>query len=136
MRFAIATDGEFVSPHFGRCSAYTIVDIEDNKVVDIEDNKVIKKEVLNNPGHSPGFLPEFLHQKGVNCIICGGIGQRAISFLKQYGIEVILGIEGKINDVIEKLIEGKLVSGESLCNQKAGKNCGIEKKECEHKGGD
>lgn len=128
MRFAIATDGEFVSPHFGRCSAYTIVDIE--------DNKVIKKEVLNNPGHSPGFLPEFLHQKGVNCIICGGIGQRAISFLKQYGIEVILGIEGKINDVIEKLIEGKLVSGESLCNHKAGKNCDIEKKECEHKGGD
>lgn len=128
MRFAIPTDGEFVSPHFGRCPTFTIVDIE--------DNKVIKKEILNNPGHSPGFLPEFLHNKGVNCVICGGIGQRAIGFLKQYGIEVIVGIEGKINDVIEKLIEGKLVSGKSLCKPGAGKNYGVEKTKCEHEGGD
>ena len=59
MRIAISTDGGTVSAHFGRCPAFTIVDIE--------DGKVLHKEEISNPGHHPGFLPRFLHKKGVNC---------------------------------------------------------------------
>jgi len=128
MKFAISTDGEFVSPHFGRCPSFTIVEIESNTVV--------KKEVLANPGHHPGYLPEFFHQKGVNSIICGGIGQRAERILQQHGINMIVGIEGKIVDVIEKLVKGELKAGKSLCEPGAGKNYGIEKTECNHKGGE
>ncbi|MBN1444530.1 MAG: NifB/NifX family molybdenum-iron cluster-binding protein [Candidatus Omnitrophica bacterium] len=124
MRFAISTEGDFVSPHFGRCPSFTIVDIETNAVV--------KKEVLENPGHHPGYLPEFLHEKGVRSIICGGMGQRAAELFRERGIEAIVGIEGKINDVIEKLLEGELQSGESLCAPGAGKNYGLEKTECDH----
>ncbi len=127
MRYAISADGDFVSPHFGRCPSFMILDIE--------DNAVIKKEVLNNPGHRTGYIPEFLHQKDVNCIICGGIGQSAIGFLQQYGIETIVGIEGKISDVIDKLVKGKLLSGKSLCQPESGKNYGIGKK-CDHEEGD
>ncbi len=128
MKFAISTDGELVSSHFGRCPTFTLVDIESNKVV--------KKEVLNNPGHHPGYLPDFLHQKGVGSIICGGMGQRAAGLFRERGIRAIVGIEGKISDVIEKLIEGELHSGESLCKPGTGKNYGIEKTECDHQGGE
>jgi len=128
MRFVISTDGDFVSPHFGRCPSFTIVDIE--------DNRVIKKEILNNPGHQPGFLPEFFHQKGVKCIICGGMGQRAAGLFQQYGIETVVGIEGKISDVIDRLVKGELSSGGNLCQPGGGKNYGIEKTECDHNGGD
>ena len=41
MIVAIATDGEYVSAHFGRCQAYTMVDIENGQIV--------KKEQVPNP---------------------------------------------------------------------------------------
>jgi len=127
MRFAISTDGDFVSPHFGRCPSFTIVEIDSNAVV--------KKEVLDNPGHHPGYLPEFLHKKGVNSIICGGMGQRAETLFREHGISTFVGIGGKIGDVIEKLLEGTLESRESMCQPGDGKNYGLEKTECDH-GGD
>ena len=33
MTIAIATDGQYVSTHFGRCQAYTLVDIENGEIV-------------------------------------------------------------------------------------------------------
>ncbi len=127
IRVAISTDGDFVSAHFGRCPSFTIVDIENNRVV--------KKEVIDNPGHHPGQLPEFLYKKNVNAIICGGMGQRALALFQQYGIDSIVGVEGKINEVIEKLLKYNLQSGKSLCNPGSGKNYGLEKTECDHQGG-
>ena len=66
MRVAISTEGEFVSMHFGRCPSFTLVDIDNGKVV--------KRTEVANPGHQPGAIPEFLHKKGAQCIIAGGMG--------------------------------------------------------------
>ncbi len=124
MRIAISTDDNFVSAHFGRCPSFTIVDIEDGRIV--------AKEVVNNPGHQPGFIPQFLHQKGVECIICGGMGMRAEEFFNEVGIKIIVGVNGKIDDVIEKLIKGELEGGESSCKHGAGKGYGLDKTACDH----
>jgi predicted Fe-Mo cluster-binding NifX family protein len=124
MRIAISTEGEFVSAHFGRCPSFTLVDIE--------NGKLIKKEEVVNPGHQPGAIPQFLHQKGANCIIAGGMGMRAISFFEEYGIQAIVGISGKIDDAIEQIKKGSLKGGESLCKPGAGKGYGLDKEECDH----
>lgn len=124
MRIAISTDGDFVSAHFGRCPHFTIVDIEDNKVV--------KKEVLANPGHMPGAIPQFLHQKGVKVIIAGGMGMRATGLFDELGIKAIVGISGKIDEVIERLSKGTLEGGESLCRPGSGKGYGLDKTVCNH----
>ena len=133
MRVAISTDGEYVSAHFGRCPSFT--------VVDIENNKLIKKESVDNPGHEPGFIPQFLHKRGVECIVAGGMGMRATGFFEELGMRAIVGVSGKVSDVIDKLVKGKLEGGESLCKPGAGKGYGLDKKECdnphghEHKNG-
>jgi len=124
MRIAISTDGNFVSAHFGRCPSFTLIDIEDGKVT--------KKVEVENPGHQPGFIPQFLHQKGVECIVAGGMGMRATSFFAEFGIKTIVGISGEINGVIEQLKKGTLKGGESLCKPGLGKGYGIEKTECDH----
>ena len=124
MKVAISTDSGFVSAHFGRCPEFTIVDIKDGKVE--------KKETVQNPGHQPGFIPQFLHEKGVNCIIAGGMGMRATGFFNEFGIQAIVGISGKVSDVIEELLKGTLKGGESLCKPGSGKGYGIEKTECDH----
>jgi len=100
--------------------------------VDIEDGKVVKRIEAANPGHQPGAIPLFLHQKGVNGIVAGGMGMRAISFFEQYGIRVIVGVSGKIDGVIEQLKKGTLEGGESLCRPGAGKGYGLDKEVCDH----
>lgn len=124
MKVAISTDGDSVSAHFGRCPSFTIIEVKDNKVVG--------RELIDNPGHHPGFLPQFLSQKGVNAIVAGGMGQRALGLFAQSGIEVIVGISGKVDEVIEQLIKGELKGGESLCKPGSGKGYGLDKTECSH----
>ncbi|MFH1436865.1 MAG: NifB/NifX family molybdenum-iron cluster-binding protein [Pseudomonadota bacterium] len=109
MRIAIATDEDSVSAHFGRCMTYTIVDIE--------NGKAINRLMVSNPEHSPGFLPGFLAQKGVNCVIAGGMGPRAQDLLSQNSIQTIIGVSGKVDDVIDRFIANALESGESTCDQ-------------------
>jgi predicted Fe-Mo cluster-binding NifX family protein len=121
MRIAISTDGNYVSGHFGRCPSFTIVEIEENEIK--------SKEVISNPGHHPGFIPEFLHERGVDCIITGGMGRNAAGFFKQYGIDTVVGISGTIEETLKKLKNGTLEGGESLCRPGLGKGYGIEKTE-------
>lgn len=124
MRIAISTDSGLVSAHFGRCPEYTIIEIENNELK--------KKETISNPGHQPGFLPRFLHDQGVDCIIAGGMGARAQGLFAEQGIQTILGISGSIDEVVEKILSGTLEGGESLCKLGSGKGCGMEKTECGH----
>jgi predicted Fe-Mo cluster-binding NifX family protein len=124
MRIAISTDGNYVSAHFGRCPSFTIVDIEQGKTTN--------KTVVDNPGHQPGAVPQFLHQKSVECIVCGGMGRRAADFFAQHGIQTIIGVTGTIDDVIGKLEKGALEGGPSLCTPGAGKGYGVEKSVCDH----
>jgi predicted Fe-Mo cluster-binding NifX family protein len=108
MRIAISTDQGQVSAHFGRCPSYTIVEIKEGQVQ--------KQEEIPNPGHQPGFLPHYLSQMDVNCIIAGGMGPRAQSLFAQKNIETIVGVQGAINEVIKKFINQKLETGEDLCD--------------------
>ncbi len=125
MNIAISTDKGQVSPHFGRCPQFTILEVE--------ENKVIGKKVIENPGHHPGFLPRFLSDREVRYIIAGGMGTRAQQLFKVEGIDVILGIQGQIEEVVKKFLKGGLVGGQSICNPGKGKGYGINKTECDHK---
>jgi len=91
MKVAISTDQGYVSAHFGRCSTYT--------VVEVREGQMLSREEIANPGHQPGFLPQYLSEKGVNCII----------------VETIIGVQGTVDEVIEKFIKQDLEVGEDLC---------------------
>jgi len=124
MKIAISTDAGFVSAHFGRCPSFTIADVEGGKVLKVEE--------INNPGHQPAFLPNFLAEHGVKYIISGGMGNRAQMLFAEKKITPVVGVTGKVEEVIEKFAKGQLKEGESLCKPGAGKGYGLEKEECDH----
>ncbi|MBP2071472.1 MULTISPECIES: NifB/NifX family molybdenum-iron cluster-binding protein [Thermoanaerobacterium] len=109
MKIAVATDGRSVSMHFGHCEGFTIFNVEENKIV--------SANFIENPGHRPGFLPEFLKAKGVECIISGGMGSSAIDLFNSYGIDVITGASGDAEDVVKRYIDGTLISTDSACEK-------------------
>ena len=119
MKVAISAEGDQVCAHFGRAPHFIFITIEDNKVVN--------KEILPNPGHAVGTIPEFVNNQGANYMIAGGMGPKAVGFFEQYGIEPIVGITGDIEAIIKEVINGTLKGGESLCSPGAGKGTGVEK---------
>ncbi len=108
MKIAIAKDGDQVSAHFGHCEGYAIYLVE--------GATLWREDDLASPGHEPGRLPAFLHEHGVNLVIAGGMGPRAVELFAQNDIEVILGICGTIECVAEEYAAGRLSAGESSCH--------------------
>jgi predicted Fe-Mo cluster-binding NifX family protein len=109
MKIAIASEGKYVSGHFGHCEGFTMYDVEGGKIT--------AKEFIQNPGHKPGFLPVFLRDKGTNVIIAGGMGETAQDLFNENGIEVFVGAEGLCEDVINEYSKGNLKSTGSVCTE-------------------
>ena len=107
MKIAIPIEGDLVSAHFGHCENFVIYEIE-NKTI-------LNKEIVKNPEHQPGFLPGFLKENGADVIIAGGMRQRAKDLFAEKNIEVMVGVTGKIDFVINSYIQGELKSTESFC---------------------
>jgi predicted Fe-Mo cluster-binding NifX family protein len=108
MKVAIATEGNRVSAHFGRCASFTLVDIEDGELVN--------RELVPNPGHAPGAVPRFLQERDMDWVIAGGMGRRAAALFDQAGVRAVTGVEGAVDRVVEEVLAGTLEGGEELCS--------------------
>lgn len=107
MKIAIPVDNGKVAEHFGHCAQFMMVEIADGRVV--------KTQAVDNPGHKPGFLPRFLADQNVNLLIAGGIGSNAVGIFNQLAIDVIVGAQGKAEDVVEQYLKGDLESDGVPC---------------------
>lgn len=109
MKIAVASENGMVTEHFGHCEEFMIFDTENNKIV--------KSETIPNPGHKPGFLPNFLNDMGVKVIISGGMGGGAIEIFNEKDIEVITGAKGNAEVVVNSYLKGELKSTGSVCHE-------------------
>jgi predicted Fe-Mo cluster-binding NifX family protein len=109
MKIAVPTNEGMLCSHFGHCEKFAIIDVADNKIV--------KEVYLKPPPHEPGSFPAWLKEQGVNMIIAGGMGQRAISLFQSNNIEVIVGATPQPAGIlVYSYLEGKLKSGKNICD--------------------
>lgn len=109
MKIAVATEGNRVSRHFGRCEKYI--------AYEVEDNEIVHKTEIEHPGHRPGFLPRYLSKKEVDLLITGGIGPRAINMFNSLGIDVMSGIQGTVDEVIQQYLKEELEGNVEPCEE-------------------
>ena len=111
MRYAIPVSGGMVSPHFGHCEHFTLIDVDE------QAQKILKKELVPSPGHQPGLLPQWLAEQGVSIVIAGGMGSRAQGLFQQNRIGVILGaIESDPEKAVLSHLNGMLATGDNICD--------------------
>ena len=79
-KIAVASDQGLVAEHFGHCEGFALFDTDGDQIT--------KSETVANPGHKPGFLPNFLADQGVNVIISGGMGGGAVQIFNERQVEV------------------------------------------------
>lgn len=108
MKVAIAKDGNIVSQHFGHCEGF--------EVFEVNNGAVEGRDFLPNPGHRPGFLPKFIAEKGIHVIIAGGMGATAQELFKENGVDVVVGAQGNLEDVIGGYVNGKLETVGNGCS--------------------
>lgn len=109
MKIAVASEQDMVAEHFGHCAGFN--------VFEVADKQIIKTETLANPGHKPGFLPNFLNDLGVKVVISGGMGGGAIEIFNEKGIEVITGAKGPAKTAVEQYLQGFLKSSSTVCQE-------------------
>jgi len=112
MRIAISADDgrgldSVVSPHFGRCPYFILVDMEEREVKQVQ--------AITNPfygNHQPGQVPGFINEQAVNVMLTGGMGRRAIDFFEQYNIHAATGAYGTVQQALEQYLGGQLQGAE------------------------
>lgn len=109
MRIAVAAEGNSVAGHFGHCEQFLFFDTENGNIT--------AKEAVPNPGHRPGFLPNYLADNGAKVIIAGGMGGGAVDIFNERDVEVIIGVRGDADDNVKAYLRGELESTGSICHE-------------------
>jgi predicted Fe-Mo cluster-binding NifX family protein len=100
-----------VSPHFGRCPYFIMVDLDGCEVQQVT--------AVTNPyyrHHQPGQVPRFIRERGADVMITGGMGRRAIALFEQYAIEAVTGASGTVRRSLEQYLGGAL-QGAQPCRE-------------------
>jgi predicted Fe-Mo cluster-binding NifX family protein len=108
MKIAIPTAEGLLAMHFGHCSSFRIMEVQDDKIVSDEDHAA--------PPHQPGLLPRWLGEKGVDLIIAGGMGRRAQDLFEQAGVKVLVGAPaGDPAQIVRSYLGDELETGDNIC---------------------
>ncbi len=107
MKIAITSQGADLSsqvdPRFGRARMFIIYDVDSGEfeAVDNEQN-------LNAAQGAGIQAAQNVADQGVEYVLTGHCGPKAFSALNAAGVKVIVGVEGSVQEAIEKFKAGEL----------------------------
>ncbi|MCL6584850.1 MAG: NifB/NifX family molybdenum-iron cluster-binding protein [bacterium] len=111
MRIAIPIADGKLAMHFGHCQRFALID------VDVETKKILYREDIDAPEHQPGLLPPWLAKRGVQLVIAGGMGQRALGLFAEQGIQVLVGAPAEMPEsLVADYLAGTLKTGDNVCD--------------------
>ncbi len=100
MRIAMTYENGTVGQHFGRTEYF--------KIYDIEEGRIVREEVVSTNGEGHGALAGVLKELRVDKLICGGIGMGARMGLEELGIDLLPGVDGDCESVMNAYLENSL----------------------------
>ena len=100
MRIAVTYENGEIFQHFGRTEQF--------KLYDVENGAVAAAEIVGTNGSGHGALAGFLKDRGVDALICGGIGGGAQAAMNAAGITFYGCVSGNADEAVQKLLAGTL----------------------------
>jgi predicted Fe-Mo cluster-binding NifX family protein len=97
-----------VCDHLARSSAFVVLEIEEGKVA----SRSVRERGTDACGNHRSFV-EIL--QGCSAVVCGGIGEGAVTSLKANGIEpVVAAKKHTIDEAVALYLSGTLVTTDEL----------------------
>ena len=110
MKIAIPVDNGRLNSHFGGSRHFAVIE------VDPKNKTTLRSETLPAPEHQPGAFPRWLQSQGVELVIAGGIGHRALTLFAQQGINVVAGLADEpVDALVEAYLNGQLTGKPAGC---------------------
>ena len=138
MKIAVTYENGQIFQHFGHSESF--------KIYEAEGKNIVRAEVIGTDGAGHSALAAVLKDKGVDVLICGGIGNGAVTALSEAGIDVFSGADGEADAAVEAYLNGDLTSAGVNCDHhhdhEEGHGCGHcgshedEESGCGHCGSD
>ena len=117
MRIAVTYEDGNIFQHFGHTETF--------KVYEVEDGKIVRSSIIGSNGTGHGALAGLLNDKGIDVLICGGIGGGAQAALSERGIELCAGASGNADEAVEAYLRGELENTGANCDHHGeGHTCG------------
>jgi ATP-binding protein involved in chromosome partitioning len=109
LKIAIPLAEGVLCNHFGHCEQFALIDLKGTEIA--------AKQMVTPPPHEPGLLPRWLGEKGVQLIIAGGMGQRALNLFSENGIKVLTGAPPLSPEaLVSHFVNQTLVTGANVCD--------------------
>ncbi len=89
-----------ISPHFGRCPFYVFVELDEKNAI-TGVTSIVNEHAQS---HDPGQLPAYIKEQGVEVMISGGMGGRAVDFFHQYEVSVATGASGTVQSSLDNYL--------------------------------
>ncbi|MCP4634569.1 MAG: dinitrogenase iron-molybdenum cofactor biosynthesis protein [candidate division Zixibacteria bacterium] len=97
-----------VDPRFGRAAYFHLIDTETGKLNIIENSQNVNS--MQGAGIQSA---EILAEKKTNILITGHCGPKAFQVLNAAGIKIIVGVDGKIKNAVDRFKNNELKYAES-----------------------
>ena len=111
LTIAVPCENGRLHGHFGGCREFALVE------VDADQKTMLHAELVPAPEHQPGAFPSWLRERGVQVVIAGGIGHRALANFAHHGITVRAGTAGAtIEALVTAYLSGLLNTAPDGCN--------------------
>ena len=94
-----------LDPRFGRCRAFTIIQIENGKIKDI---RALENPAMMAGGGAGIQAAQLVGNSGAQVVITGNVGPNASSALQGLGLAVYLSPSGTVESVVNEYIKGNL----------------------------
>lgn len=109
MKIAIPLAEGKLAMHFGHSKEFAIIETNGPEIKN--------KEIHEPPPHEPGVLPKWLNDHGVNVVLAGGMGGRALQLFAQQGIKVLTGAPALApEELVTQYMENSLQTGANVCD--------------------
>jgi predicted Fe-Mo cluster-binding NifX family protein len=106
MNIAIPIHGNRVMPRFGYTREIIVVTVEDGRIVSRKRVKITWQTFLS-----------LLASERVSALICGGIHPRFQEMIERQNIQLVWGVIGEWQDVLQAYLDGTLQTNPSFCLQ-------------------
>ena len=100
MKIAVTYENGTVYGHFGHTDQF--------KIYAIVKGMLVSRQVVPPHEIGHGALADFLSDRGVDCLICGGIGPGAQAALAEAGIQLYAGCSGDADQCVTDLLAAPL----------------------------
>jgi predicted Fe-Mo cluster-binding NifX family protein len=107
MNIAIPIHGSRVMPRFGCTREMMVVTVEDGRIVS-------RKRVMMTPEMFVS-LPAVLASEHISVMICGGIHPRFQQTLQGQNIQLVWGVVGDWQEVLQAYLNGTLQTNPAFC---------------------